>query len=375
MNLSANILIIDDELGSRESLKMILKHSYQVFTAESGKAAMEIIRQVPIDLVTLDLRMPAMHGNDVLREIKVYNPEIDVVIVTGFGTLKSATDAIRYGVFDYILKPFNVVEIMSVVKRSIEKRHLDRRHKDVIRELENICITERASSRDADGNDNIFASVEHILSQSTNNFPCDKGSVDCIEFVRVLAATLEINDPYTHGHSDRVHHYSTLLAQDLDFNAEQSESIQIAAFLHDIGKIGVGNVCIQKEGRLTEVEQDLVRQHPEKGVELVGPLRLPPATLSIIRHHHERFDGRGYPARLAGDQIPVAARIISITDAFDAMISNRPYRKAMSHDKVIDELILGKQAQFDPFLVDRFITILESDDFTPPSRLMSSPRL
>lgn len=374
MDLPVNILIIDDERGSRESLRMILKHSYNVFTASDGKEALEIIRQVPIDLVTLDLRMPAMNGSDVLREIRSLNPNMDVVIVTGYGTLKSATEAIRYGVFDYILKPFNVADIMSVVKRSIEKRHFDKKQKDIIRDLGKICAVEggdRQAEGEAGDDEDMFLSIEKVISRSAQDFRDETASVDYLEFVRVLGSTLESNDPYTHGHSDRVHHYAIVLAHHLGFGARQAEEIQIAAFLHDIGKIGVGNTCIQKNGKLTEQEKALVREHPEKALELVGPLRLAPSILTIIKHHHERFDGKGYPAGLTGEQIPLSARIISIADAYDAMTSDRPYRKALPHEVVMQELLDGRSKQFDPSLVNSFVSLVRSDDFLPPSRSTS----
>lgn len=366
MALPATILIVDDEAGSRESLRMILKPYYEVHTAGNGKEALYILRRTSVDLVTLDLSMPLMHGSDVLREIKEHDPNIEVIIVTGFGTLKSATEAIRYGVFDYILKPFNVANIISVVKRSVDKRNVHRRQKDILMRLESICLPDESAGFNGEAgvdDEKIFTEVGQVLTQSANGLYYDPGSVDYLEFVKVLSATLENKDQYTHGHSDRVNYYSQIMAQRIDLTPEQAAELQIAALLHDIGKIGVSNAHILKDGRLTDQEREIVRQHPEKGVELVAPLKLPSSIVSTIRHHHEWFNGQGYPSGIAGEEISVSARILSIADAFDAMTSDRPYRKSMSRNEVLRELRKGRNVQFDGALVDEFVGLLQSEDF------------
>ncbi len=149
MKTRANILVVDDELGPRESLKMILKNDYLVFTAKNGWDALDIIRYEPIDLVTLDLKMPGMQGTELLKEIRDFNADIEVIIVTGCGTLKTATEAIRYGVSDYILKPFDVVEMRSVIKRSIGKKSLNKKQKELVKELEKILVEEKKNQREA----------------------------------------------------------------------------------------------------------------------------------------------------------------------------------------------------------------------------------
>ncbi|MFV1951018.1 MAG: response regulator [Nitrospinota bacterium] len=149
MRTRSNILVVDDELGPRESLKMILKNDYLVFTAKNGWDALDIIRYEPIDLVTLDLKMPGMQGTELLKEIRDFNADIEVIIVTGCGTLKTATEAIRYGVSDYILKPFDVVEMRSVIKKSIGKKSLNKKQKELVKELEKILAEEKKNQREA----------------------------------------------------------------------------------------------------------------------------------------------------------------------------------------------------------------------------------
>ncbi|HWP34349.1 MAG TPA: HD-GYP domain-containing protein, partial [Thermodesulfobacteriota bacterium] len=183
-------------------------------------------------------------------------------------------------------------------------------------------------------------------------------AVDQLEFVRVLADTLESKDRYTHGHSQRVAHYAALLGQELGMSDRELRDLQLASFLHDIGKVGVCERYIRKQGRLTPEEWAAVRAHPEIGAQLVAPLRLPHAVTSAVRHHHERIDGRGFPDRLRGSDISVPARVVAIADAFDAMTSDRPYRRALGREAALEELRRCAGTQFDATFVERFVRLL-----------------
>ncbi len=333
-----NILIVDDEIGPRESLRMILKPHYNVYAVESGYAAIQMVRQIEMDVITLDLKMPGMSGIDTLKEIRLIDPDVMIIIITGYGTLKSAIEAIRYGVFDYIPKPFNVPEIISIIEKSIQRRKLNLKIKEVLRQCPN--------SNKSEQNEGAFPNQNSSEGQA------------CLEFSKVLAYTLEEKDPYTSGHSERVCYYSDLISKKISLPPKDRNEIRIASYLHDIGKIGISNRFINKKGSLSSTEWAIIKQHTQKSIELLIPLKLSPNIISYIQHHHERYDGTGYPDGLAGDQIPLGARIISISDAYDSMTSDRPYRKPLSNGEAKNELVKNSGKQFDPQLVSIFLDLL-----------------
>lgn len=347
----SNVLIVDDELGPRESLRMILKPSFNVYTAEDGRSALEIIKNMSIDLVTLDLKMPGMPGEEVLRQIKNWDPAIEVIIITGYGTLQSAVEAIKYNVFDYILKPFDVRDILSTVKRSIQRRNLSIKIKDILVEVEKQHKTPLK----------IYEHIAHLLNQ-LDEFYYPLKSQSYLEFVRVLASTLESKDPYTAGHSERVSYYASLIADGLGIGQTEKRNLQISAYLHDIGKIGVTNTYILKDGPLDDDEWAAIREHSITGVKIVASLKLPCEVIAGIKYHHERFDGKGYPEGLSGKGVPLFARIIAIADSYDAMIVGRPYKQRFSKDDALLELKKNPGCQFDRELVDLFLREMKKND-------------
>ncbi len=351
----SNILIVDDEIGPRESLRMILKPNYNVFTAENGYAAIQMVQQIEMDVITLDLKMPGLSGIDTLKEIKMIAPDVMVIIITGYGTLKSAIEAIRYGVFDYIPKPFNVPEIIAIIEKSIQRRKLNLKIKAA---LNNFIDQTPSQESLTDSNFSIKKEKKGYLDFKLE----DVGSIDnqnCLEFSKVLAFTLEEKDPYTSGHSERVCYYCDLIAKRLSFTSKERNDLRIAAYLHDIGKIGISNRFINKKGTLSPTEWAIIKQHTKKSIELLVPLKLSPNILSYIQHHHERYDGTGYPDGLAGDQIPLGAKIIAIADAYDSMTSDRPYRKPLPNGEAKREMLRCSGKQFDPQLVSIFLNILQ----------------
>lgn len=357
------ILVVDDEIGPRESLRMILKPLYKVYQASNGWEALNLIRTKEIDLVTLDLKMPGISGIEVLREIKKIKSEIEVIIVTGYGTLSNAIEAIRYGAVDFITKPFNVAEIISVVSKSFERRNLNLKIKNLIQKIKNINMLGEGQ---ADALSKLGASVglnsgidelQRELKESLQNFEnwkSQKITVNYLDFLKVLIYILESKEPYTSGHSERVSFYADLIAQEMELSPEEKENLQIATLLHDIGKIGVSNHLLEKNN-LDENESLNLRQHPLIAVQLIEPLAFPPMVISAIRHHHERWDGKGYPDGLAGENIPLLARIISLADSYDAMTTDRPYREGLSTKKVYEELEKNAGSQFDPRIVSAFL--------------------
>ncbi len=352
---TSNILIVDDEIGPRESLRMVLKPNYNVYSVENGYAAIQMLQQVEMDVLTLDLKMPGMNGIDTLKEIRMISPDVMVIIITGYGTLKSAIEAIRYGVFDYIPKPFNVPEILSIIDKSIQRRRLNLKVKEVLGN----CFNQQLLKEPAANSDSSLQEE----NKGVTDYKWDEINLSdtqsCLEFAKVLAYTLEEKDPYTSGHSERVCYYSDFISKRLSLSPKERSELQIASYLHDIGKIGISNRFINKKGTLTPTDWAVIKQHTRKSIELLVPLNLSSNIISYIQHHHERYDGTGYPDGLAGERIPLGARIISISDSYDSMTSDRPYRKPLTNGDAKSELLKNAGKQFDPKLVALFLDVLK----------------
>jgi putative nucleotidyltransferase with HDIG domain len=349
-----NVLIVDDEIGPRESLRMILKPNYNVLSVENGHAAIQLVQQMEMDVVTLDLKMPGISGIDTLKEIRAIDPDVMIIIITGFGSLTTAIEAIRYGVFDYIPKPFNVPEILSIIDRSIQRRKVNVRIKEFLGKYFSQGLFHGSG---ADTYPSLKNGIERVTDFKWNDFD-QSDTQSYLEFAKVLAYTLEEKDPYTSGHSERVSYYADFLCKKLSLSPKERSEVQIASYLHDIGKVGISDRFINKRGTLNSTDWAIIKQHTKKSVELLSPLKLPPNILSYIQHHHEHYDGMGYPDGLAGEQIPLGARIIAISDSYDSMTSERPYRKPLANAEAVTELTKCAGKQFDPKLVNLFLDIL-----------------
>ncbi len=360
----ASILIVDDERGPRESLRMILSPEYRVLQTASGAEALEILSTSPVDLVTLDLNMPGMKGEDIMRTIRCDFPQIEIVVITGCGSLETAAEGVRAGISDYLQKPFDVVQVTAAVTRALARRRARTRLGSFLEELGSLVGRDRETHAildDLRDNQKLRGKLGELFAERGGyGGPSAAEPVRTVEFLEVLAETIETKDRFMRGHARRVAFYSSLLADRLCLSAEEHERVRISAFLHDLGKVGVPTDLLLRAGALDERERTTVQRHPEIGARLLKPLDLPTAVATAIRHHHEWWNGTGYPDGLAGDDIPLVARIIGITDAFDAMSYDRPYRRALRRDLVADELTRAAGAQFDPDLTAEFLAILES---------------
>lgn len=380
METRQSVLIVDDEAGPREALNMILKPFYGVYNAESGHQALDMLRKKHIDLVILDLKMPGLQGTDLLRQIKQEMSHVEVVILTGYGSLKTAMDAIRQGAADYLLKPFNVTEIISVINQTLAEKKRRDYLMNFLSELgqlvgfDSTIESVRNSIADKPEFLELLKDVFERIKEPGWKIP----TANHIEFVRVLSETLEGKDPFTHGHSSRVNYYSNLLAQKLELSQDELRDLQVGAYLHDIGKLGVDTKIIYKEGSFTREELLMMRQHPEIGVDLVNPIGLSHRVTSIIRHHHEFYDGSGYPDGLKGETIPLLTRIVSTSESFDAMVTDRPYRKALPLNEIVAELKRFSGVQFDPYLVQLLLQVIEEKGegiFPKPFQLIGNEPL
>jgi putative nucleotidyltransferase with HDIG domain len=360
------ILIVDDERGPRESLRMILDSSYRVLQASSGAEALECIRREPVDLITLDLNMPGMHGQELMRTVRSEFPQIEIVIITGCGSIESAAEGVRAGICDYIQKPFDVVQVSAAVGRALSRKCARDRLTSFLDELGGVVGHDRGAQailEDVQRSEKLREQVGVVFPDSSRRTEIDADAIDgprTMEFLEVLAETIEAKDRFMRGHARRVSFYAGLLAEQVSLEADELEEVRVAAFLHDLGKVGVPTDLLLRAGSLTADERALVEQHPAIGARLVKPLAIPNAIASAIRHHHEWWDGTGYPDGLKGEEIPRTSRLISVVDAFDAMSSDRPYRRALARSSAIEEIRHFAGTQFDPHFAKEFLVILES---------------
>lgn len=333
MNNEEKILIIDDELMPRYSIQQVLKGRYTVFTATGGKEGLDLMAQNSMDLVVLDLRMPDMDGITVLREIKKRYPDTEVILLTAYASLDSARSALRLGAFDYLTKPFDKDDVINVIERGLQKKR-DLSTKKL--EHEDLLLTKEYLTQE-------------IESVRQNLMLYYDGTI------KALIYAIDAKDHYTFDHSEHVAKLSSIIAEGVGFPKLTKEKLQHAAIMHDIGKIGISEHLLRKESLLTRDEHIEMRKHPNIGARIVNAVPFLEDTVEVILYHHERFDGTGYPEGLKGDKIPLTARIVAIADTVDAMMRDRPYRKALSYSQLIDELKKGSGTQFDPEIVTLII--------------------
>lgn len=324
------IMIVDDEQGPREALKMILRDDYEIFTAGSGTEALDFISNEEFDLMILDIRMPDINGIDLLAQVKSIVPETEVVMITAYASVETATNALRQGALDYLTKPFDSSAVKEVVAKGLARRSAKNALRKKFSELQVV-------------NDSLQEKIEYAYLNIEKHYE---------ETVRSLVAAIDAKDAYTKGHQERVAFLVGILSREMGLPKEKVKLVQQAAILHDIGKIGIPEQILKKTGKLTTEELAIIKQHPVIGAEIISPVQFLQAARPIVLHHHERFDGTGYPEGLKGERIPRSARIIAIADAVDAMLSNRLYAPAGSAERVRSELRSCAGIQFDPQIVD-----------------------
>jgi putative nucleotidyltransferase with HDIG domain len=337
------LLIVDDERAVREIMAEYLDAvGYSVVQADSVESAFAAVQREHPTLVLTDIEMPGQTGFDLLQLIRKHDPDLDVIMVSGVVDTQTAIQSIRQGAADYVTKPFNLEEVQIVIERTLEKRHLileNRAHQEQLEEL----VAERTrqlveSNRQVEG---LYADLQDSYEST----------------LQALITALDYRDNETQGHSYRVVEYATLVAGRLDVEGEQLTWIRRGAILHDVGKIGIPDSVLRKPGPLDATEWEVMKKHPEMGFQMLENIRFLEPALDIVHCHQERFDGTGYPRGMRGDDIPLGARIFAVVDTFDAMTSDRPYRKAMTVNEAREEIESCSGTQFDPVTVKAFLSI------------------
>jgi putative two-component system response regulator len=338
---SANCLVVDDEPGVRRSLiRMLQAQGFTCFEASSGVEALDVLDRVgDVQLIVSDMRMPELDGIGLLEAVQRDFPETSVILLSGMSETTTAVDCLHRGAADFLLKPISMNELQARVARVLEKRALV---------LENRYYQENLERR-----------VQEQAQRIQELF---------LQGVQMLARALEAKDAYTRGHSIRVSRYAVGTARCLGFCEGSVDSIRLGGELHDIGKIGTREAVLHKPGSLTAEEFRQISEHPILGERMLSPLaRELPEVLRIVRFHHERLDGRGFPDGLRGEKIPMEARIVAVADTFDAITTRRPYRDSRSPEEAVNELRRVAGTQLDPEAVEAFVAAFPNPGTLPLS--------
>ena len=332
------ILVVDDEEAIREVVSTMLESKgYRCTAVSNGRAAQEQVKKSTPDLVLSDMIMPEMDGIKLLDWLREYDPEVPVIMVTAIHDISTALEAIRRGAYDYILKPFEKDQLFLGVGRALQHRRLVAENRSYQLKLEH--------------------QVEERTAQLRVAFDQLEQSYD--DTLEALGSALDLKDAETEGHCQRVTAFTISIAKAMPVPNHYLPILARAAFLHDIGKMAIPDGILRKPGPLTDDEKQIMRKHCEIGYNMLIRIPFLRDAAEIVLAHQEFFDGTGYPRGLKGDQIPLGARIFTIADSLDAMISDRPYRRALPMSHAREEIRRCSGTQFDPKVVEVFATIPE----------------
>ena len=324
------ILAVDDEQGIVDSLSIFLKRSGYDFTGVTDPVqAIELVKNEHFDMLILDFMMYPLHADQVVEEIRKFNKELYILLLTGHKDLAPPLETIRkLDIQGYCEKSDKFDQLLLLIESGIKS----------IEQMNEIK--------------KINAELKDTQDQLEKAF---------LESIQTLRYTVEAKDPYTRGHSDRVSEYSVLIGKKLGLSDQDLKTLQIGGLFHDIGKIGVPDSILLKEDKLSDDEYSQIKNHPSIGAHILSNATIFKDIIPIVLHHHEKYNGHGYPSQLAGEDIPYFARIAAVADTFDAMTSKRPYRNALPKEVVVEEIEKNKGTQFDPKIADAFLDILKDE--------------
>ena len=324
------IIGVDDENGILDSLRVLLENSnYEFVGITDPVEAIEKVRQEHFDLMLLDFMMTPLHGDEVVEEIRKFNKELYILLLTGHKDLAPPLETIkRLDIQGYCEKSDKFDQLLLLIESGLKS----------VKQMDEI------------------KRINEELSDSKEQL-----EQAYLDMVQTLRSAVEAKDTYTRGHSDRVAEYSVLIGEKLGLPEDQIKTLKIGGLFHDIGKIGIPDSILLKPGKLTDVEYSEIKNHPSIGAHILGSAKTFQDIVPIVKHHHEKYDGNGYPSRMKGEEIPYLARIAAVADTFDAMTSRRSYRDAIDLQKVKDEIKRCEGTQFDPQIAEAFLDILEHD--------------
>ena len=319
------ILVVDDEQGIIDSLTIFL-NKYHVTGITNPTEAIETLKHEHFDLLVLDFLMNPIHGDQVVEEIRKFNKDLYILLLTGHKDLAPPLETIkRLDIQGYCEKSDKFDQILLLIESGLKSVEQMRIISDINKKLTDAY----SSLKDA-----YYGTIES------------------------LRVAVDAKDSYTAGHSSRVAYYSKLIGEKLGLSEEDLEVLYEGALFHDIGKIGIPDAVLKKAGPLSPDEYDDIKNHPSIGAHILQPAKIFDNLIPIVKYHHERYDGKGYPEKLVGENIPYMARIVAVADSFDAMTSDRSYRPRFTLIKALDEIENGKGTQFDPTIADAFLLVM-----------------
>ncbi|HAN10631.1 MAG TPA: hypothetical protein DCP90_08490 [Clostridiales bacterium] len=335
-NSRYKVLVVDDEQGVLDSLKVMLERSgfkYKGFNDPSN-ALEELENDASYNILVTDYFMEPMHGDELIEKIRTFNIKIHILLLTGYKDQAPAIETLkRLNIQGYCEKSNNFDQLLLWLYSAVKVLE---QNKDIY------TLMEKATTQN------------EVISELNKSLENSYSSI-----IESLRLTVDAKDEYTKGHSDRVSYYALKIGQAMNLMSEELEILIVGGYFHDIGKIGIKDHIITKETRLTDEEFAEIKRHPEKGFGILKSNNMFKKILPLIKYHHEKLDGTGYPEGLKGNQIPILVRIISIADSFDAMMSKRTYRDKLGIEKSVSELKRCSGTQFDPEIVEVFIKLID----------------
>jgi putative two-component system response regulator len=332
------ILIVDDEETIRLALRKFLRsRGYEVEIAGSGEQALEVLDKSSFALMLCDVRMPGMTGVQVVPEARARDEDLAIIMLTAVNDAATATEVLSSGASDYLMKPVELADLHQAVDRALRKRAdgMERRKLDKL-------IREEVALRTAE----LEREKEALRLMS-------------VSIAETLINAMEAKDLYLRGHSQRVAELAGQLAEEMGLDESIREDLRTAGRLHDVGKIGIREAILNKPDSLTPEEFEHVKRHVQIGLDILAPLGHLKTPLNYVEHHHEHWDGAGYPHGLAGEEIPLGARILCAADTFDALTSKRAYREPMEPIAALEHLKVDVGTQFDPCVYDALVRVVK----------------
>ena len=341
-NHKPTVLIVDDEAAPRAALTQILSHDFHILTAENARAALAVLDDHGVDLVTLDLKLPDCSGSDLLNDIKRTHTEIEVIMVTAYGSLQSAMDCIRHGAAGFLLKPFNASELLTISVQTAQKKLRLDQLRPLLTNSTTLWGPEPACTKSWQ------ALLDNYTTMSRTGSLSASSRDETSPLVPLISDLLEAKDRHLLNHGNRVSFYATLVANRLSLSIAEQQSLALGALVHDLDLISVS------DSHVLNMESDSQTHCPDLGARMGRAMGLSADAVQIVALHHERWDGTGYPFGLREDSTPLLARIVGIAQVFDDLTAEKPDRTSLPVNEALQQIEQQAGTAFDPTLTELF---------------------